>query len=133
MPTTWRPALCPLFQDVSAALGTTGEPAAGTSRQLHTTERGTARAVVVAGSANPEQPSGLPEPIANVSDISEPAASSEANNRRMSPKDMSEPSDGMPAGTTSTVQGVNKGSFPQANDLIKHPLLLQGSLTSVTF
>jgi hypothetical protein len=80
-------------------LGTSGAPTPPCSQQQAATAGEPAYAAVVAGRTNPQQPSGQPKPIATGSDSSEPAASTEAANRRMS-VDMSGPLGSMPAGTT---------------------------------
>ena len=54
---------------------------------------------------------GQPKPIATGSDSTEPAASPEAANRRMSFEDMSRPLSSMPAGNTSA-QAVPAGEHP---------------------
>ena len=80
-------------------LGASGEPTPQCSWQQPAMEGKPTYAAVVAGRTNSQQPSGQPKPIATVSDSSEPAASPEAANRRMS-VDMSGPLSSMPAGTT---------------------------------
>jgi hypothetical protein len=79
--------------------GTSGAPTPSCSRQQGDTAGKPAYAALVAGSANPHQPSGQPKPIATGSDSSKPAASFYAAQRRMS-VDMSGPLSSMPAGTT---------------------------------
>ena len=79
-PTARRPAPDPL--------GTSGARTPSCSRQQADKASKPAYAAVVAGSTNPHQPSGQPKPIATGSDSSEPAAYSEAANRRR-PVDMS--------------------------------------------
>jgi hypothetical protein len=89
-----------LFGDGPAALGTTDELAAESSRQLGSTEGGLAHAEVVAGCTGTQQPSGPHKPSAKGSDHTELAASSEVATGRMSVGDMSGPLCGMPDGTT---------------------------------
>jgi hypothetical protein len=63
--------------------GTSGARTPSCSRQQAHTASKPAYAAVVAGSTNPHQLSGQPKPIATGSDSSEPAAYSDAANRRM--------------------------------------------------
>jgi hypothetical protein len=77
-----------LFHDGPASLGSMGELAADSSRQLGPTDGRLAYAAVVAGRAGPQQSNGPHKPKAKGSDHSEPPASSEAATRRMSLGDM---------------------------------------------
>jgi hypothetical protein len=74
------------------------EPADGSSQQPM--EGGPAYAAVVTGRSDPHQECGPSKTTATRSDIPEPAASPEADSRRISLEDMSGPLMGMPAGTT---------------------------------
>jgi hypothetical protein len=75
------PAPSALIKDGSAELSATDEPPAGSSRQLHVTERGPARDAVVDNHFYPPQRSGSPKPKATGSGMPEHAASPEAEGR----------------------------------------------------
>ena len=76
-PASRRPAPGHLFEDGPEVQGTTGELAAQSSRQLGSAEGRLAYAMVVAGVASLQKPSGPHKSPANVSVPAEPAASSE--------------------------------------------------------
>jgi hypothetical protein len=63
-PASRRPAPGHLFSDGPPAQGTTGELAAQSNRQVGSTEGGLTYAAVVAGRADPQQPSGPHKPPA---------------------------------------------------------------------
>jgi hypothetical protein len=73
------------------------------------------------------QSSGPLKPTANGSDISEPVASSEAADRRMSAEDMSGPLAGMPAGT------IWVNNVVPAGERIKTPIFVSGVTDTVEF
>jgi hypothetical protein len=106
-PANRRPALEHGFTPLPAsAPAVTGEQAATCSRQLGSPEGGATYAAVLVGPVAPSQPSGPLMPTAMGSDTSEPAVSSETENRRLS-SDKSGPLSGMPVGTTPNDQVTN--------------------------
>jgi hypothetical protein len=82
-PASRRPAPGHLFVDGPESQGTTGELAALGSRQLDSTEGGLVHAEMAAGAASLQQPSGPHKSTAKGAEHSAPAASSEADTRRM--------------------------------------------------
>jgi hypothetical protein len=113
-------------------LGTTGELAAHSSRQLGLTEGGLAYAAVVTRHAGAQQPSGTHKPPTMCSGYSEAAASSEAAHRRMSQGVMCGPLCGMHDGTTSSAH-VATNVAPAGKRQNKTPIYVSGLWTCAAF
>jgi hypothetical protein len=126
-PAARRPAPSSLPVEGSAALSAANEPVARTSRQPRPTDSGPAYAAVVAGRAVPRQESRTLKPKPTGSDSPEPAASSEADRRRMSLGDVSGPLRGMPAGTTPDAHMDTNTGVPAGQRQNKTPSMLQAS------
>jgi hypothetical protein len=82
-------------------------------------------AAALARSVAPFQPSGSLKPTDMVSDLSEPAVSSEAANRRVS-EDMSGPLSDNPDGTTPNAQVTNT-CLPARQRTIKTQIFISGA------
>jgi hypothetical protein len=125
-PASRRHAPGHLFDDGPEAQGTTCELAALGSRQLGPTEGRLACATVVAGVASSQQSSGPHKSPAKGIDHSAPAASPEADTRRMSLGDMSGPLCGMPDSTTKNAQAVSNSAAPAAERQNETPIYVSG-------
>jgi hypothetical protein len=90
------------------------------------TEGGLAYAMVVAGVASLQQPSGNHKSTAKVSVPTEPAASPEAAPRCMSLADMSGSLCGLPDGTTTSVQVATNSAIPAGERSNKTPIYVSG-------
>jgi hypothetical protein len=125
-PASRRPAPGHLFDDGPEAQGTTGELAALSSRQLGPTVGGLVYAAVAVGVASPQQPSGPHKSTAKGAYHSAPAASSEADTRRMSLGGMSGPLCGMPIGATTYAQVASNSAAPAPERHNKTPIYITG-------
>ena len=108
----------------SANSAVTGEEAATCSRQLVSPEGGVTYAAALAGPVAQFQPVGPLKPTAMDSDSSEPAASSETVNRRMS-RDMFWPLSDKPNGTTTHAL-VTNACLPAAERSNTTPIFISG-------
>jgi hypothetical protein len=115
----------------ASELAVTCEQAAACSRPLGLPEGGVTYVNVLAGPVAPFQASGSLKPTAIGSDQSEPAVSSETDNRRKS-SDMSGPLSDKPDGTTQHAQVANT-CLPAGQRPNKTPIFITGVSDAHTF
>jgi hypothetical protein len=120
------PALSALAVEGSAVVCAADELTIGTTRQPRPMEGGPAYAAVVAGWAVPCQERGSLKPAANVSGTPEPAVTSEADFRNTSPRDVSGPLNGTPAGTTPDKPMESTTVVPAGERHNKTPIYVYG-------
>jgi hypothetical protein len=126
-PSNWRWVRAPARASVSH--GRTSCPKQPTTRPSR--GRGDV-CTILAGHVAPHQPSGSLKPTAMDSDPSEPAASSESANRRMS-NDMSGPLSDKPDGTTPQHAQVTNTCLPAGQRPNKKPTFVSGATDTRTF